>query len=81
MNVGKSLGVLLIVAGLALGGLVAWTVADPLAGHRQHALQQQLQRTWATQKPVPGVSLVRPGKSGGCYVCEPPLSLPDASAL
>jgi len=25
--------------------------------------------------------LVRPGKSGGCYVCEPPLSLPDASAL
>ena len=23
----------------------------------------------------------RPGKSGGCYVCEPPLSLPDANAL
>jgi hypothetical protein len=56
MNVGKSLGVLLIVAGLALGGLVAWTVADPLAGHRQHALQQELQRTWAAQKPIPAVS-------------------------
>jgi sortase A len=63
MNVGKSLGVLLIVAGLALGGLVAWTVADPLAGHRQHALQQQLQRTWATQKPVPGVSQPVPAVS------------------
>jgi len=25
--------------------------------------------------------LVRPGKSGGCYGCEPSLSLPDASAL
>src|SRR5260370_3971782 len=56
MKAGKSLGVLLIVAGLALGGLVAWTVADPLAGHRQHALQQELKRTWAAQKPVPAVS-------------------------
>jgi Cation transporter/ATPase, N-terminus len=26
-------------------------------------------------------AVVRPGESGGCYVCEPPLSLPDASAL
>jgi hypothetical protein len=26
-------------------------------------------------------SLVRPGKSGGCYVCEPAFSLPDTSAL
>ena len=25
--------------------------------------------------------VVRPGKSGGCYVCEPLPSLPDASAL
>src|SRR5260370_1667890 len=56
MYVGRSLGVLLIVAGLALGGLVAWAVADPLAGHRQHALQQELQRTWPAQKPVPAVS-------------------------
>jgi hypothetical protein len=25
--------------------------------------------------------MVRPGESGGCYVCEPVSSLPDASAL
>jgi subtilase family serine protease len=25
-------------------------------------------------------TLVRPGKSGGCHVCEPPLSLPVLSA-
>jgi hypothetical protein len=25
--------------------------------------------------------VVRPGKSGGCHVCEPPLSLPESSAL
>lgn len=49
----RSLGILLITVGLALGGLVAWKLADPLAGHRQHALQQELQRTWAAQSPVP----------------------------
>ena len=27
------------------------------------------------------IELVRPGESGGCYVCEPPLILPEASAL
>ena len=73
MNVGKSLGVLLIVAGLALGGLVAWTVADPLAGHRQHALQQELQHTWAAQKPVPAVSQPVPAISGAC--ADPPQRL------
>jgi len=73
MNVGKSLGVLLIVAGLALGGLVAWTVADPLAGHRQHALQQELQHTWAAQKPVPAVSQPVPAVSGACT--DPPQRL------
>jgi integrase len=26
-------------------------------------------------------TMVRPGKSGGCYVCEPAFSLPDTSAL
>jgi hypothetical protein len=26
-------------------------------------------------------AMVRPGESGGCYVCEPAFSLPDASAL
>jgi hypothetical protein len=26
-------------------------------------------------------ALVRPGESGGSYVCEPPPSLPEASAL
>jgi len=49
----RRLGALLIAAGLALGGLVAWTVADPLAGHRQHALQQELQQSWAARKPIP----------------------------
>ncbi len=73
MNVGKRLGVLLIVAGLALGGLVAWTVADPLAGHRQQALQQELQRTWPTQKPVPAVSQPVPAVSGACT--DPPQRL------
>jgi sortase A len=48
----RSLGALLIVAGLALVGVVAWTVADPLAGHRQHALQQELQHSWAAQNPI-----------------------------
>ena len=73
MSVGKSLGVLLIVAGLALGGLVAWTVADPLASHRQHALQQELQRTWAAQKRVPAVSQPVPAVSGTCT--DPPQRL------
>ncbi len=28
-----------------------------------------------------GGYMVRPGESGGCYVCEPAYSLPDSSAL
>ena len=57
-----------------LGANTTALLAAYLAGHG-------LDQPGHDDHPLFVSQLVRPGESGGCYVCEPPLSLPHASDL
>jgi len=48
---------------------------------KPHSLAQVDEALAAILTFIRLVHLVRPGESGGCYVCEPSLILPEASAL
>ncbi len=85
------------VAGIDVHKKVIWVaVRLPGEGPGQRALTVRRFKTfWRSLQKMAGwlaelgvtdaalesTGVVRPGKSGGCYGCEPPLSLPDAIAL
>jgi sortase A len=53
-----------VIVLVALAGTTAWQIADPLAGSRQQALQQQLAHDWArssspVHQPLPVPAVVR----------------------
>jgi sortase A len=56
------LAAVLIGAGLAVAGIDAYRVIDPLAPAREHALQQQLEKQWRSAPAAAPVLRVRTGR-------------------
>jgi sortase A len=58
------LAAVLIGAGLAVAGIDAYRVIDPLAPAREHALQQQLEKQWQSAPAASAASAASEGRAG-----------------